>query len=418
MACPGSLALEEQVPNKTSDYAEEGTAAHFLMEWAFKDNATFLDIYEGRKTPNGWKVTREMISAVQTFVDTVRATAAKYERLGAKVQILCENRVSFADEMGDAPKSGGFFGTADIIIVAEFKNGDVIISVDDYKHGMGVKVYAEDNEQVLSYGLAVAMPFTLAYNVKRVRMAIHQPRLNHMDEWEVPFSRILEFRDKLQPAAKLSLQLADQFKAGEISVKKLEKKGYLVSGEDQCKFCRAKAHCPVFVKDSIRKVDEMFDNLEDEPQVAPVIRRIDKGLVTVDQIEKFGRGLDQLEDFIRAVRGRLEAELHNGAKLKHFKLVQGRKGNRSWSDTAKAEKLFKKFRLKETEWYERTLISPTTAEKLFGNQKRRWKQLNAVIEQSQGRLTVAPIKDKREAVLPPNIDDMFDDLSDETHGLA
>ena len=38
MACPGSIVLESNIPDKGSVYADEGTAAHELAAWCLKDN--------------------------------------------------------------------------------------------------------------------------------------------------------------------------------------------------------------------------------------------------------------------------------------------------------------------------------------------------------------------------------------------
>lgn len=418
IACPGSLALEEQVPRTTSDYAEEGTAAHELMEWAFRDNATFLDNYEGKKTKNGWKVNKEMISAVQIFVDTIRATAANFERMGATVHIFCEERVSFAHFMGDIVQDNDdedFFGTSDIIIVAEFADGTALVSIHDLKYGKGVKVYAEENEQMFCYALGVLAAYTLAWDVRRVQMCIHQPRIDHVDEWEVPVARVYEFAEQLAPAAQLALRLADEIKSGKTTVKKLDKAGRLVPGEDQCQFCRAKAHCPAKARFVLKAVDDMFENLEDDVDVKGAIKKMDDGLVTIDQVEKFGLILEELEDWIKAVRGRIQAELYRtkNGKLKRWKLVKGRKGHRAWKNLDEAERLLKKFRTPEEKMFKRELISPTQAEALFGNQVKRWKQLQKNIEQPDGKLSIAPMKDKRQAVPPPNFDGMFEDLSED-----
>jgi hypothetical protein len=418
MACPGSLALEERVPAATSTYAEEGTAAHELMEWAFRDNATFLSVYEGKRTGNGWTITEDMIDAVQIFVDNIRTTAAGYEELGATVTIFCEERVSFADEMGDIKednKNENFFGTADIIIVAEFDDGTALISIDDLKYGKGVQVDAEENEQTLTYGLAVLSLYSMIYNITRVRMAIHQPRLDHLSEWEIPVKKLYKFRDKLRPAAQLTLKIADDLKAGRTTIKKIDKAGHLIPGEDQCFFCRAKNHCPARTRFVLSEVDDMFENLEDEVDVAGAVAKLDEGLVPIEFLEKKYFILDQLEDWIKGVRGRLEAELFSGKELETLKLVQGRKGHRAWINAARAEKALKKMRLSEKELYERKLISPTTAEKIFAKQNpRRWIKLKKLYAQPDGRPTLALKTDKRPAFVPPNIDNMFDDLTNES----
>lgn len=418
MACPGSLALEEQVPSKTSSYAEEGTAAHELMEWVFRDNAVFTSVYEGKKTKNGLTINEEMCENVQVFVDNIRTTAAQFEELGAIVTIFCEERVSFSDEMGDIEEDNddeNFFGTADIIIVAEFDDGTALISIDDLKYGKGVQVDAKQNEQTLSYGLAVVSTYSLIYNITHVRMAIHQPRLDHLSEWSIPVEKIYKFRDKLKPVAKLTLKIADDLKAKRTTVAKIDKAGHLTPGEDQCFFCRAKAQCPARMRHVLKEVDGMFEDLTDTVDVDGAIEEMDNGLVSIEVLEEKYLILDQLDDWIKCVRGRLEAELYSGKELNTLKLVKGRKGHRAWTNAVAVEEALKKMRLSEKEMYERKLISPTTAEKLFakGN-PRRWHKLKKLYNQPDGRPTLALKSDKRHAFVPPNIDGMFDDLTTES----
>ena len=53
MACPGSLKMEEPFPDTSSVYADEGTAAHQLMEWCLTflpDAKTILDPFAGSGT--------------------------------------------------------------------------------------------------------------------------------------------------------------------------------------------------------------------------------------------------------------------------------------------------------------------------------------------------------------------------------
>lgn len=417
MLCPGSLALEEQVPHKTSDYAEEGTAAHELMEWAFQDGATLLSKYKGRKTRNGWKINDEMIENVQIFITNIYTTVENFKALGAKVSIFCEERVSFAAEMGDIEEDNddeNFFGTADIILIAEFPDGTAIISIDDLKYGKGVQVEAKNNKQTLTYALAVVSLYGMLYDIKRVRMAIHQPRLDHMSEWEVPIERVYKFREKLKPAAKLAISIADALKAKTTTVKKIDKAGNLVPGKDQCFFCRAKNHCPARARFLLSEVDGMFEDLSDEVDVKKAIDDLDEGLISTAQAEQFGLILDDLEDWVRGMRGRLMSELYNGKELEHWKLVAGRKGHRAWTNLDKAEKALKAMRLSEKEMYERTLISPTTAEKIFAKDNpRRWHKLKKLIHQPDGKPKLAPISDKRPAFKPLNVEELFDDFTNE-----
>lgn len=46
MTCPGSIAMEEGLPDSSSAFADEGTAAHFLASESLKNEvhpATYID---------------------------------------------------------------------------------------------------------------------------------------------------------------------------------------------------------------------------------------------------------------------------------------------------------------------------------------------------------------------------------------
>ena len=87
-----------------------------------------------------------------------------------------QQRVDYSDAIG-VPNS---FGTADCIILA----GDTI-KIIDLKYGMGVKVDAEENEQLMLYALGALETFGILGDFTKAKLVIVQPRLNHISEWEV-----------------------------------------------------------------------------------------------------------------------------------------------------------------------------------------------------------------------------------------
>lgn len=126
MRCPASLRREEDFPDESSVYAQEGTRAHEAA----------AAILEGREPQ--WEeddVVSGMPEYVQSYVDLVR-------ELAQGGTLLVEQRVSFSPYMGGAAASA--FGTSDAVILK-----DPTLTVVDLKYGMGVKVDAEDNEQLM-----------------------------------------------------------------------------------------------------------------------------------------------------------------------------------------------------------------------------------------------------------------------------
>jgi hypothetical protein len=117
-----------------------------------------------------------------------------------------------------------------------------------------------------------------------------------------------------------------------------------------------------------------------------------------------------VEIWCKAVLAEGERRLLAGVPVDGWKLVEGRRGSRKWSDTADAEAALKAMRLKHDEMYEYSVISPTTAEKLAKAGSlgaRQWTKLQALIVQAEGRPSVAPASDKRPAISVAPVDADF-----------
>jgi hypothetical protein len=60
--------------------------------------------------------------------------------------------------------------------------------------------------------------------------------------------------------------------------------------------------------------------------------------------------------------------------------------------------------------YDRSLISPTTAEKVLKTSPKRWEKAQSLITRSEGKKSVAPVTDKRPALAVQSVADDFQDL--------
>ena len=123
--------------------------------------------------------------------------------------------------------------------------------------------------------------------------------------------------------------------------------------------------------------------------------------------------IELIEMWVKAIRAKVEKELLAGRPVAGYKLVQGRKPARAWSDEAKAEAALKRMRIKSDQMYERTLISPTTAEKLLKAEPKRWAKVSALVTQGEGKPSVAPVTDKRPALDVAPLDSEFQPIPQE-----
>ena len=124
--------------------------------------------------------------------------------------------------------------------------------------------------------------------------------------------------------------------------------------------------------------------------------------------------VDLVESWCKAIRAKAEAELLAGRPVPGYKLVEGRRGARRWSDDKEVEATMKSMRMKLEEMYDFSLISPTTADKLHKAGTigpRQWPKVEALITRAAPKPSVAPASDKRPALVIKPVADEFEDLT-------
>lgn len=393
MRCPGSLSLERDCPDSSSSFADEGTAAHELAAMALtagNDAAAYLGrIIKVEDTGREFTVDDDMAANVQIYLDTVRQYADGHE-------LMVEQRVEFSDVV-NVPES---FGTSDAVILTN--DGDEL-QVHDLKYGRGVKVDADENEQLMLYALGALNEFGMVGDFKRVRMVIHQPRLGHVSEWACSIEELHEFAGRAQEAAGRAVGII------EIGAEPID----FTPGEKQCRFCKAKATCPALTNHVLGIVADDFVDLDKPiaPQLSAAIERIENSDAT--HLAACMLAVDLIEQWTKAVRAKAESELLAGRPVPGFKLVEGRRGPRKWANEAEAEAAMKSMRIKHEDMYDYSVISPTTAEKLAKSEvigPRQWPRLQELITQSEGKPSVAPESDKRPALVMTAVEDEFESL--------
>ncbi|HGV9228800.1 DUF2800 domain-containing protein [Citrobacter amalonaticus] len=411
MRCPGSLALEATQPDKSSSSAEEGTAAHALAEKVLRNRqshpehyagcnvAMFLGSYPLAEHPDdttGPQVDEEMVEAVGRYVDAVWALSQGNE-------LLVEQRVDFSHIVGVEES----FGTADGVIIAGNE-----LQIHDLKYGKGVRVDAEQNEQLQLYALGALEQFSMLYDFETVRLFIHQPRLNHVSEWVLTVEELQAFGERAQEAAASVIVMFNIAECDGVNSLPLEN---FTPGEKQCRFCKAKGGlCLAEAQARLDAVADDFVDLTQQvgEQLADAAERVP--LLTNEQLADIYSQVGLIESFCKAVCDRVSAELNAGHPVPGFKLVTGKQGNRAWSDEEAARALLKdQFRYKTEEVFDLKLISPTKAEKLIKKASpRRWTKVEALITRADGKPTVAPETDPRPALNINPVND-FDDVSDD-----
>lgn len=426
LRCPGSVALELGMPDSRSEFADEGTAAHFLASECLEKGEQATAWVKGliAVNPHGgarfahkphpapdedenvFRIDEDMAAHVQRYLDYVRS-------LGG--QLFIEQRLSIEAITGEKDAHG----TSDAVVMIE----DEIIVVD-LKYGMGVKVDAENNEQLITYGQAALNEYGFLGDFKRARLVIVQPRLNHVSEATVPVvdGEIFDGADTesfvsyCQARSKLALSLVEDTANHGETPKDIG--SHLYPGEKQCRFCKAKATCPALTKHVLETIADDFVDVS--KPIAPVIKQSQSYLEDIDNkvLGNLLASVDLIETWCKAVRAKVESELFAGRAVPGFKLVEGRRGTRQWANPEEVEQTMIGMRLKKDVMYDFKLISPTTAEKLHkagAIGPRQWPKLKDLITQPDGKPHVAPESDKRPAL---EVTPVEEDFADETESLV
>jgi hypothetical protein len=418
MLCPGKEVMERGRPDTPSIYAATGTVAHLLLEFALRDGrepSAFL----GRIFPvEGFdiEVDDDMVEAVSTALGNIREMAGD-------AAIMPEQRVNYSRYLQvDRDQA---WGTADAIVPRGTE-----LQVHDYKNGSGVVVDAERNPQMMLYALgALEAVNDLLGPFETVRMVIHQPNVKDApSEWACTVGELEHW------ALTVAGDAVDKRRLARDAV---DINDHLTPGEKQCKFCRAKATCPALRADVAEAVMAFVPASPDEFAEATIPG---KDHIPPTEGAWLGASLgkaDMIEDWVKAVRAEAERRLLAAEDVPGYKLVQGKKGNRSWGDAAEAEKAMKGMRLKVEDMYTFKLISPTAAEKLAPKYNsagkimapkegapapligpRQWPTLKAMITQRDGKPHVAPVSDPRPALAVTPVADEFTDVTVETQPSA
>ncbi|QIG63214.1 hypothetical protein ARB25_25 [Bacteroides phage ARB25] len=325
--CTPSARLAEEAGSKTSEYAEEGTTAHELAEYALKSwiYGTFYpecdELPVPQKIASNKYYSEEMKEAISHYVNFVTGEFYEMQKgsFGSPVATYLEEKLDISKYAPDS------FGSADVSLVSE-----QIVHIIDLKYGKGVKVPVE-SPQFKMYALGVLTKFGCP-KVKRVRMSVAQPRLNHYDTIEMGVSDLLEWAEEvLKPKAKLAY----------------EGKGEQVVGS-WCQFCPVKATCRA-------QRNEIIKDFEDHP---------DTLLMTDEEIVDMLSKIDRYESWLESINQYAYSEAMKGKKWNGYKLVEGRSARKIVEPDKVRDKLLNTYL--EDEVLNISLKGITDLEKLLG----------------------------------------------------
>jgi len=398
------------MPNTSSIYAQEGTAAHELANFCLENGHDAIELI-GRKFKGGdeyFTVDEGMADAVQVYVDRCREFMKPEEGWVWYIER------KFSLDYLNPPLP--MFGTADFVAYNEFLGLLVII---DYKHGRGILVQVENNPQPKYYGLGALG--TLPENVKidLVQLEIVQPRCTRGKAVRTTYISCDELRDwskELLQAAHDTQKPDAPFVAG-----------------SHCLFCKASGKCEAQARRGALSAQEEFASDETDVYVlspseyeelfglysgvfneiepkTQLITTPDEKTLTLRPLpdvisppstrvltpEQIGRYLDQrgfVEDWFKSLEQAATAFIQQGIDIPNWKIgvTQGRS---TFGDEDATVAKLKEFGLSEDVIYEKKLTSVARARnalasKIYTDAKAQKQKITKDVSQERAKELLA-----------------------------
>lgn len=389
--CPAALACEFDIPNESGQAAVNGTVMHLVAETVLnrviKGEDIRADTYKGVYALNEGKgpikalvkpekgavlITDDFVSQVNKYVDYCRPIIDAAELVEVESRVNLTRVLHPGVELNGEPLQT--FGTADLVAVMP----DGMLIVGDLKTGRH-KVLAKENKQMMLYALGLLRKLKRLYDITAVRLVIFQPYAGGADEWDTT-PEALELFGKF--ASKAALKAIDAFERGKKGLKPADFR----PGNGQCQWCRFAEKCNAKRKSASTETES---DLSD-----------DSTEMTLDQLKAEWDKLPLMRQHIADIEKAMYAALMRGEQVEGLKLVEGRPGNRSWSDKAMIEKIVDGDDL----MYKRELLSPTEAEKVLSEGK--WAALSGYVTRKPGQPSITTADDKRPEWTPVSDDDL------------
>lgn len=355
--CPLAPRLEAQLPEKTSEYAKEGTVAHSVCEIAAKKKfkkvkaAEYNKVIKKLKTNSLWD--DEMLHTAETYVEHLSERAMAFEN---EPYIAFEVKVDISDYVPEC------FGRCDCIMFG----GDTLI-ITDYKHGKGVPVSAKENPQLMLYALGALKLYQPLFGeaLQKVEIFIDQPRIDSYEGWTISVKELLAWGAEVKPKAEMAFAGFGEYHAG-----------------DWCRFCRANGKC----KAQAEQQTGAFEDFKDA----------DGSLNALLSPAEMGDALERGQSIIawyEALKENALESILNGTEVPGWKAVEGR-SLRCWSDQDKALEKLQDAGIDRAVIYDSVPRTLAQLEKQLG--KKKFKELvGDLVIKPQGKPTLASADDSR-----------------------
>lgn len=360
--CTPSIRAGENIPEKQSDYADEGSLAHKWAELLIKYR---FDAIHYRDTLAEFQLNMVKVRIskyysvvmgdhVSDFADFVLDLYRDYAKVG-KTILIQEIKLNLEKFI---PQSWSY---VDVAIITPG-----ILHIIDFKYGEGVEVSADLNEQLMIYALGALIKYHLYGIFHKVVMTIYQPRMSNISTFEMSVVDLYKWANQtLVRAAKQAFEGKGEFKAG-----------------THCRWCKLKGPCKTHT-DYVYALARPVITTEFNPALLN-----DQALINVyANIDTIRKGLNAVEEHVRT-------EAQKGKKWPGFKLVNGR-SDRQYISEEKIEATLLKAGYTEAQIKVTKLKGITAMEKLLKPSGFK-KLLGPLVIKPPGAPTLVPDTDQRD----------------------
>ena len=402
MNCPGSVNLTAGMSESTSEYAQEGTNAHFLLEYCLKNNqgplAFIGQVVTEPDSGVEFDVTKDMADAVNVahayIMDRYYAAHAAE---GGACDLYPEMKV-----MPTRLMRLDCEGTSDTILVTPW-----YVEVIDYKHGAGIVVEIPGNRQLQIYGIGSLDTLGIDLEGRPLVTTIIQPRAPHIDG---------PVRSVQYTEAEVAAYTAEIMLAASATD---DPNAPIVPGDEQCRWCKAKATCKTLADTALSGAAAVFTDLTVTTSAeieANTLR--DPALLTPEQTTIILQNEALIKSWLVAVHKNATNTLLGGGDVPGFKLTAGKR-SREWNmaddELGKMLRSIKRVgggKVTVEDIHVSALKSPAQIEKMLKSTvtKAAWKKIDAAITMNDGSPQLTPASSSKPAILT-KASEVFEDLT-------
>ena len=243
------------------------------------------------------------------------------------------------------------------------------LDVVDFKYGFN-KVEAKNNTQMLLYAIGMlntGFEYHDEYEVKTITLHIAQPRINNFDTWSLTIEELEEWIKYFQIQSIRALTLTDEFNPSTIN----------------CKYCKAKKHCPAltsFVNDRSTELKQKMNN-----GTLFVKSQDKKKDLDNDFIKKVLDNSALIKQYLEFIEDAAREKLIYGEEIEGYKVVRTMSRRKLNKDAE--EDLYNDYGDKV---YQKSLLSLGALEKILGK-----KNLDSYTHKTLAGMTIVKDTDKR-----------------------